>query len=123
MLPDAYKVRQLGSYVQIAMLAQERQPGDGAIIEINGFHLSQFDYVPEPHIFQQELKRRVLQSSGSAQRYDNGPYFMAELEKSLEKNVILVIVGNQNEIDFFRQVFIGIPRNLRFIGVTQNRIE
>src|SRR5215469_342062 len=105
------------------MLSEERKTCDRAIIKRNRFHLLEFNDIGESHLFQEKLKGGILQSPGTTRRDDNGADLVTYLEKGLEKDVILVIVGDQDKVDSTRQVFIGIARDLRFVRVTQDGIQ
>src|ERR1700687_633684 len=48
---------------------------------------------------------------------------MAKLQQCLEQNVVLMIVGDQNVIDYFRQILVGITRDVAFVRIAQHWIE
>ena len=48
---------------------------------------------------------------------------MAELQKRFKQNVILMVVGDEDVVDYFRKIFICVSGDLAFVGVAQNRVQ
>src|ERR1043166_6600876 len=74
-----HHVGDLAAHVEVAVLAEERQPGDGAALERKLLHLAEFDDVAEAALLEQQLHRRVLQRAVYALRDDDGAHLVPDL--------------------------------------------
>src|SRR5262245_35081698 len=48
---------------------------------------------------------------------------MTELKQSLEENVILMIVSNQDKINLLRQVLVRVSRDVTLVRIAKHRIK
>src|SRR5882762_3185019 len=112
-----------GLNVEVAVLAHKRQSHDGAASERDLFHLGKFNHILKAALLKQQAKRRVLESAATVARNHDIANARAELQECFKKNVVLVIVGDQNVIDYRRQVLVGVARDVVFVGVAEHRVH
>src|ERR1700722_10726799 len=105
------------------MLAKKRNGGDTSLIEGNLFHFSRFYDVAEAAPVQKKFQRGILQGSAAVARHDDVANARTKLKQGFEQDMVLMIMRNEDVIDFFRKVVIGITRNVAFVRVAHNRIE
>src|SRR6476646_10638752 len=68
---DPKQICRLGQNIQVAMLAEKRQSGDGAILKRKFLHFGDFDDVSKATFLQQELEGRVLERASAVSGNDN----------------------------------------------------
>ncbi len=77
----------------------------------------------KPHCFSSSLQRWILQRAAAVARHHDIANPMPQLKQRLKENVILMVVRDQDVIDHFRKIVVGVARNVALIRVAEHRIE
>lgn len=73
------------------------------------FHLLQLEDDVEAKCLQCELEAGVLQLPVAVARHDDGADHVTELQKRLDQDVVLMVVGDDDVVDVRRKVLIRVP--------------
>ena len=105
------------------MFSQKGQAGNMHISGMNLFKFIDFDDVVEAAALEEELEGRILKTPATVPRHNYVLHLVTNLQQRLEKNMVLVVMGDQHEINRIGQIKVGVTRNPILIGVAQHRIE
>src|SRR5262249_36714100 len=105
------------------MFTKKRNRGNRSFREGQLIHLPNLDNVVEAAILEDEFQRRILQGAAAVPWHNDGADSMADLEERLKKNVILMVVCNQDKINPVGHMLIGVAGDVAFVRIAQHRIE
>src|SRR5262249_37077243 len=95
---QSHGISKLRADVEIRVLAQKGQREKAAPGESKLLQLGHLDDIAEPGVFENELQRGILKRATPATRHDDGAHFVSELKQRLEKDVVLMVVRDDDEV-------------------------